>query len=157
MRRKTRHRLEIISGGQTGVDRAALDAALLLGSRHGGWCPRGRKDEDGRIPSKYALKETPSEEYTQRTEWNVRDSDGTFVLTRGKVSGGTAFTIQLARQYGKPCLVLRVGSLGKKRIIRRWLKSNDIRVLNIAGPRESQKPGIYRQALKILTAALRIK
>ena len=79
----------IVSGGQTGVDRAALDVALELSIPCGGWCPKGRKAEDGALPARYPLKETPSEEYAQRTTWNVRDSDGTLILTHGAPTGGT--------------------------------------------------------------------
>jgi hypothetical protein len=152
---KGQTRLKIISGGQTGVDRAALDAAIALGLPHGGWCPKGRRAEDGRIPKQYRLRETPSADFSERTEWNVRDSQGTLVLVRGKPQGGTAFTIFQARSHGKPYLVVRVGSRGSLEKIRRWLKANKIRVLNVAGPRESQQRGIYLQALKVLRMALK--
>ncbi len=92
---------KIVSGGQTGVDRAALDAALALGVPCGGWCPRGRRAEDGEIPARYPLRETPLPTYEQRTEWNVRDADGTLVLTRGPASGGTALTLALAERLGR--------------------------------------------------------
>src|SRR5437868_610576 len=106
---------KIISGGQTGVDRAALDVALELGIACGGWCPKGRLAEDGPIPERYPLKETNLPVYPQRTEWNVRDSDGTLVLTLGSPAkngelapegSGTALTIELARRQKKPCLVV---------------------------------------------------
>src|ERR1043166_1868000 len=96
----------IRSGGQTGVDRAALDVALEWGVPCGGWCPRGRRAEDGPINPRYPLVETPWVGYPQRTEWNVRDSDGTLILTRGEADRGTALTIELASRYQKPCLVL---------------------------------------------------
>ena len=96
----------ILSGGQTGVDRAALDVALELGLPCGGWCPKGRRAEDGPIPSHYPLTETPWDGYPQRTEWNVRDSDGTLILTEGEPDRGTALTRELAARHGKPCLVL---------------------------------------------------
>jgi hypothetical protein len=97
----------ILSGGQTGADRAALDFALEFGLAHGGWCPRGRLAEDGPIDERYKLTETPSRRYNQRTEWNARDSDATavFSVTR-EVSGGTALTLGLVRRLGKPCLHL---------------------------------------------------
>src|SRR5438876_4889366 len=88
----------IVSGGQTGVDRAALDVALELGIPCGGWCPKGRRAEDGRIPLRYPLEETTLNIYPQRTEWNVRDSDGTLVLTTGRPEGGSALTNELARR-----------------------------------------------------------
>lgn len=96
----------IVSGGQTGVDRAALDVALELGFLCDGWCPRGRKAEDGPIACRYPLRETPSARLSQRTEWNVRDSDGTLILTKGRPRGGTALTIQLATRLTRPHLVL---------------------------------------------------
>ncbi len=153
MTKKRNTKLKIISGGQTGVDRAALDAAIALGLPHGGWCPKGRRSENGRIPRKYRLKETPSANYPARTARNVRDSDATLVLIRGEPKGGTAFTIFLARQHGMPHLVVRVGGTGSTAKIRRWFGANKIRVLNVAGPRESQKRGIYEQALTVLHLA----
>lgn len=95
---------KIISGGQTGVDRAGLDVAIALGIPHGGWCPKGRKAEDGTIPAIYQIQETPKTNYKQRTGWNVRDSDGTLILTLGEPTGGTAATIKLAAAHGKHCL-----------------------------------------------------
>ena len=145
----------IVSGGQTGVDRAALDLALELGIPCGGWCPKGRKAEDGRLPPRYPLQETPSADYPQRTEWNVRDSDGTLVLAIGTPTGGTAFTIKLAAQHRKPCLVvdlLKEGLDADK--VRDWIKRGKIRVLNVAGPRESGSPGAYRRAKAFLGEVL---
>src|SRR6516225_6787777 len=97
---------KIVSGGQTGVDRAALDFALESGVPCGGWCPATRKAEDGPISARYPLTETPTDDYAQRTEWNVRDSDATLVLTHGIPAGGTALTIACAKRDGKPCLVI---------------------------------------------------
>ncbi len=93
---------KIISGGQTGVDRAALDAALQCGFPCGGWCPKGRRAEDGRIDDRYPLSETPKRRYQQRTEWNVRDSDGTLILATGELTGGTLLTARLAEEYERP-------------------------------------------------------
>jgi hypothetical protein len=102
-----RPELEIVSGCQSGVDRAALDAALEAGVPCGGWCPKGRAAEDGPIDARYPLHETPSSEVQQRTEWNVRDSDGTLILSRGtELTGGTLLTQRLAQQRGKPCLAI---------------------------------------------------
>ena len=98
--------MKIISGGQTGVDRGALDAAMELGIPHGGWCPRGRTAEDGRIPDRYQLRETDSPDYSFRTEQNVLDSDATLILYRGRIAGGTELTLRLARQHGRPHLVV---------------------------------------------------
>ena len=142
----------IISGGQTGVDRAALDAALEHNFPCGGWCPLGRKAEDGAIPARYPLKETESPDYEERTERNVADADGTLALTRGEPTGGTAFTIALARGYGKPCLILDLesGDAALPAAIQTWLRENNIRANNVAGPRESNSPGIYNMARDLL-------
>jgi len=144
----------LISGGQTGVDRAALDAALALGISCGGWCPRGRRAEDGPIDARYPLQETPSADYAQRTEWNVRDSDGTLVLTRGEPRGGTALTLDFARSLGRPTLVLDLARAPDADAVRDWLQRERIRVLNVAGPRESVAPGIHEDALGLLRASL---
>ena len=140
----------IVSGGQTGVDRAALDVALSLGLPCGGWCPKGRKAEDGALDERYPLRETPSEEYAQRTTWNVRDSDGTLILTRSALSGGTAQTVEDAKQLGKPHLVVDLNRPLPIEAVRGWLRTSNIRVLNVAGPRESKDPGIYDVASRFL-------
>jgi hypothetical protein len=142
---------KIVSGGQTGVDRAALDVARKLGLPCGGWCPEGRKAEDGPLPSNYLLDETPSADYAQRTKWNVRDSDGTLVLTRGQPSEGTAFTIDTAKRLGKPCLVLDLADQPLAATVRAWANEHAVRILNVAGPRESKCPGIYDEAKEFLT------
>jgi hypothetical protein len=145
---------KVVSGGQTGVDRAALDAALALHVPCGGWCPRGRLAEDGPIDRRYPLAETPEEDYAVRTEWNVRDSDGTLVLTHGRPSGGTALTIAVARRLGRPLLVLDLAGAPAPAAARRWVEAEGIAVLNVAGPRESQRPGIHRRARRYLERAL---
>jgi hypothetical protein len=146
----------VVSGGQTGVDRAALDAARALGLPYGGWCPRGRLAEDGPIDPSYPLVETPSADYAQRTEWNVRDSDGTLVLVRGRATGGTALTMDLARQHGKPLLVLDLAGEPLPDEASRWIATHGIDVLNVAGPRESQKPGIGGEARVFLERLFRL-
>lgn len=143
-----------MSGGQTGVDRAALDVALELGLVCGGWCPKGRKAEDGAIASRYPLTETPSEAYDQRTRWNVRDSDGTLILTEGEPESGTALTIAVARERGRPLLVLDLNRPGDPAAVRNWLSFHRVQTLNVAGPRESQIPGIYRRARDLLEKLL---
>lgn len=145
---------KIISGGQTGVDRAALDAARTLAIPCGGWCPRGRRAEDGPIAPGYPLTETPSDDYAQRTEWNVRDAEGTLVLTRGALTQGTAFTVELARRLSKPCLVLDLDHLPGEAPVRAWCEDHRVAVLNVAGPRESKSPGIYGDALAFLQHVL---
>lgn len=146
--------LELVSGGQTGVDRAALDTALTLGLRCGGWCPRGRRAEDGPLPERYPLRETPTDAYPERTEWNVRDSDGTLVLHRGRPRGGTALTLRLARRYGRPVLEADLSADLEAEAVREWIARERIRTLNVAGPRESECPGIHAQAAAFLRQVL---
>ena len=145
--------LEVRSGGQTGVDRGALDAALALGLPCGGWCPRGRRAEDGPIADRYPLREAPSAAYPLRTEWNVRDSEGTLILHLGRTDRGTALTEGLARRYGRPLLRLDLRDAHPDDL-RRWLAENGVLILNVAGPRESRAPGIQQRARSFLEAAL---
>jgi len=144
----------IISGGQTGVDRAALDVGMELGIPCGGWCPKGRRAEDGRIPDHYPLQEASSKEYPLRTRLNVEDSDGTLVLTAGSPTGGTALTLKLARQLHKPFLLVDLARDANPSVLRPWLQENHILILNIAGPREGESSGIYGQASAFLRKAL---
>ncbi|QDU90885.1 Putative molybdenum carrier [Pirellulimonas nuda] len=156
--------LTIISGGQTGADRAALDFALAAGLAHGGWAPRGRRAEDGPIDPRYGLRETPGWEYSQRTQWNIRDSDATVVFSLAEgVIGGTRLTIELARRLGKPWLHLprdvgdkaagdREAACGAA--LRGFLTAYRVRRLNVAGPRASQAPGIEAFVDGVLRAAL---
>ena len=148
------HVSRVVSGGQTGVDRAALDVALELGLPCSGWCPKGRLAEDGCIDPRYPLRETPSQEYAQRTEWNVRDSDGTLIVTRRDVTGGTAQTVDVAKQLGKPYLVLNLAEQPDESSVERWVRHHEIRVLNVAGPRESGASGIYAEAVIVLRRVL---
>jgi hypothetical protein len=145
---------KLISGGQTGVDRVALDVAIELGIPHGGWCPRGRRAEDGRIPACYRLTESQSPEYRVRTEQNVLDSDGTLIVCRGKPVGGTRLTLLLCRRHGKPCLVLDLDQPVDVSAFPLWLAQHRIHVLNVAGPRASQSPRIASQARKLLRELL---
>lgn len=146
--------MKIVSGGQTGADRAALDVALELGIECGGWCPAGRAAEDGPIAARYPLRETPSAEPAERTGWNVRDSDGTLVLTTGAASPGTELTVGTARRLGRPVYTFHAGSPEDVGMFRRWLQVYRIRTLNVAGPRESEAPGAYAEARRMLTALL---
>ena len=145
----------IISGGQTGVDRAALDVALELGIAHGGWCPLGRRAEDGVIDARYALEETDSVEPAIRTERNVRESDGTLILCRGPLAGGTALTLALAKRQRKPFLLVNELRPLPAAAVRDWLDHNHIAVLNVAGPRASSAPGIFEWARDYLRDVLR--
>ncbi len=148
---------KIVSGGQTGVDRAALDIALKRGIPCGGWCPLGRRAEDGRLADSYPVTETESEDYRQRTEWNVRDSDATLILNQGPLQGGTALTQNCAERYRRPCMVLALDEQDACDRARGWLTENGVQVLNIAGPRESKQPGIYRRTLFFLDRLLQSK
>jgi hypothetical protein len=149
---------ELWSGGQTGVDRAALDAARALGLSTGGWIPRGRLAEDGAIPASYqGLRETPSADYAERTTWNVRDCDATLILYRGVLGGGSAFTHDEAVRLGKPCLTLDLEALTTGDAVeaaRAWLAGVVGSRLNVAGPRASGDPTVYGQTRMLLAALL---
>lgn len=147
--------MKIISGGQTGVDRAALDAAIELGIPHGGWCPRDRTAEDGPIPDCYKLRETNSPGYAERTERNVLGADATLILYRGRLSGGTLLTTQLAEQHGQPHLLVDLNAPPPPDEVCRWLDEHSVKTLNVAGPRESQSPGIGAMARDYLLNILR--
>lgn len=141
--------MKIVSGGQTGVDRAALDAAIHLGITHGGWCPKGRNAEDGMINEKYALSETSTSQYSERTKLNVRDSDGTLIFLANPAIGGTDLTIKHAEKLKKPLLIVDLKNYSIDEL-QCWIEKNNIRVLNVAGPRESQEPGIYDSVYNLL-------
>jgi len=150
---------KVVSGGQTGVDRAALDVALEVGILCGGWCPQGRKAEDGAIPAHYPLVETPSDDYSQRTKWNIRDSDGTLILTWGEPAGGTLLTIDECRRIRKPHLVIDLCDEGNSTAgvedVREWIAAKVLGgTLNVAGPRATEHPGLYEYARKFLRAVL---
>lgn len=149
---------KIISGGQTGVDRAALDVAIRLGKAHGGWIPKGRLTEDGPLPSHYQLQEMPTEEYDARTEKNVLESDGTLIISRGKPTGGTDYTRKMALKHGRQLLHIDL-ALGQRAsdagsLVASWVDMNRIETLNVAGPRASHDPAIYMDTINILTHAL---
>jgi hypothetical protein len=144
----------LVAGGQTGADRAALDWAIDQGIAHGGWCPRGRKTEDGVLPERYQLRETPSAAYLQRTEWNVRDSDATLIFTLDdKLDGGSKRTAAFADSLGKPWLHVRPGVHPK--YVARFLARHGVKVLNVAGKRESSAPGVGNLVREVLSQALR--
>lgn len=145
--------LKIVSGGQTGVDRAALDVAIKLGIAHGGWVPKGRVTEDGPLPEAYRMRETASAVYSERTEKNVIDSDGTLIISRGDLTGGSEVTRGMALTHGRPWLHVdlnRTSAFASAVRITRWLSEHGIRTLNVAGPRASKDPRIYRDALALL-------
>lgn len=145
----------IISGGQTGADRAALDFAIEYGYPHGGWAPRGREAEDGCIPPKYQLTELPDGGYRQRTRRNVEDSDGTLIVNMDELDGGTLATKNFAEKAGKPYYIAQFDDGATDEIaadILAWLRAHDIKTLNVAGPRESKRPGIYQLTTALLEA-----
>ena len=144
----------IVSGGQSGVDRAALDVALALCYACGSWCPKGRRAEDGPIDDRYPLIETNSDRYIQRTRWNVRDFDGTLILLRGQAEGGTLKTIEFATRQRRPLCIIDLDTAPQPRRARRWIEENAISTLNAAGPRESKSPGIYADASRFLRRLL---
>jgi hypothetical protein len=148
---------KIISGGQTGVDQAALDVAIALGIPHGGWIPKGRKTENGVLPDKYRLKEMPTSSYAKRTEQNVIDSEGTLIISLGPLTGGSELTHKTATLHDRPCLHIDLGTLNTLqavRTVRSWIVRHGIEILNIAGSRASENPEIYDMAAKILKAVV---
>lgn len=145
---------KIVSGGQTGVDRGALDAAIAVGIEHGGWCPLGRVAEDGVIPADYRLREAESADYPVRTERNIADSDGTLILFHSRLFGGTDLTRRLAVKLGKPYLLVNIAETPDPSSVAPWLQENQIRVLNVAGPRESNCPGICQMAFAFVRRLL---
>lgn len=147
-------RLFIVTGGQTGVDRAAMDVALDLKLPLRGWCPKGRLAEDGLIAPLYPMQETDSEDVAIRTEWNVRDSDATWVLSCGKPSDGTPLTSKLAKQYDRPLLETDITADLTEDLFIGWLQKNNVRILNIAGPRESHNPGYVYSSSRILISRM---
>ena len=146
--------LKIISGGQAGVDRAALDAAIGRQLDHGGWCPRGRLAEDGRIDEHYRLLETDTANYSVRTRKNVETADGTLIIYKRILTGGSRLTETIARQSGKPCLLIDLTDEIHIEKICQWLKDSGIKTLNIAGPRASNEPDIYDSARQLIEALL---
>jgi hypothetical protein len=149
---------KIVSGGQTGADRAGLDVAIRHGLPHGGWCPKGRKAEDGPIGGQYLLTETPSSSYLQRTEWNVRDSDATVIFTiSSQLSGGSKRTAEFAAKHHKPWIHLAREAAtidGPAPILQRFVQEKGVQVLNIAGTRGSKEPDVWRFAYETLEKAL---
>jgi predicted Rossmann fold nucleotide-binding protein DprA/Smf involved in DNA uptake len=145
--------LKIISGGQTGVDRAALDVALKHGIDCGGWCPAGRLDESGIIPARYPVQESPGGGFTERTRRNVRDSDGTIIIYNRELKGGTAETLRYCAELQRPHMVIdasRTDASETAALICNFVREQNIAVLNVAGPRKSEWPQGYEYALRAL-------
>jgi hypothetical protein len=150
---------KIVSGGQTGADRAALDAAIELDIPHGGWIPKGRRTEDGELPEIYHLKEMPIASYAARTEQNVIDSDGTIIVSHGKLNGGSAMTRQFEKKHHRTWMHVDLDktNLFKAAMeVRSWVTENHIKILNVAGSRGSKEPEIYYATKKLLKAAFQL-
>jgi len=148
---------KIISGGQTGADRAALDVAIKFNIEHGGWIPKGRKTEKGPLPMKYQLNEMNTSDYRERTKQNIIDSHGTVIISRGKLTGGSKLTQSFATLVGRPnCYLdlLTAEEFEVSIILKSFIMENEIRILNVAGPRLSHHPGIYMDVKTILEAVL---
>ena len=150
---------KIISGGQTGADRAALDVAIKLNIPHEGWVPKGRLAEDGPIDPKYQLQEMPTESYSARTEQNVIDSDGTLIIARGKLTGGSDYTREMTLKHKKQLLGIDLNLTNKydaASLIASWIRMQRIAILNVAGPRASKDSEIYRDVFTILEQTAQI-
>ncbi len=155
---------KILSGGQTGVDQAALQAAIDMGLEHGGWCPPGRMCETGIIPDHFNLKETPEERdlsaleipRSQRTIWNVRDADGLLILKglKAQRDQGTELSLEKAKEFRRPYLSI-ISEMSNIKQIRNWIEENQIEILNVAGWSEVNSPGIYNSVYEILINVLR--
>jgi hypothetical protein len=149
--------LKIISGGQTGVDRAALDFALSHGINCGGWCPAGRLDEFGKIPDHYPVQELQSGDFTERTLQNVKDSDGTVVISPGELRAGTEQTVRFSIELKRPHQLIDASKLSAEdaaELIVEFVSENKIGILNVAGPRQSEWPQGYDYAFRALSAFL---
>jgi Circularly permutated YpsA SLOG family len=150
--------LKIISGGQTGVDRAALDVALKHGIDCGGWCPAGRLDEFGRIPDRYPVKELEHGSFAERTLQNVRNSDGSLIIYLEEVRGGTQFTMQCCRELKRPHKLTDAAKKSAEEAAKSivdFVHEWKIDILNVAGPRQNEWPGGYDYAFRLLEIFLR--
>lgn len=148
---------KIISGGRTGADRAALDFAIRHRIHHGGWGPKGRLAEDGPLPKKYKLADSPTASYQRQTEQNVLGSDGTLIVSRGRLTGGEAYTRTMAKKHNRPILHIELNThevLQASLEILTWLDENNVKVLNVAGPRASQDAKIYKAVKEVLEILL---
>jgi len=147
---------KIISGGQTGVDQAALDVAIKLGIPHGGWIPKGRMTENAPLSDKYQLQEMATTEYSKRTQQNIIDSDGTLIISHGELTGGSALTRKLATRHRRPWLYVDLdrSNVDPSKLIKSWVGMNAIKILNVTGPRESKSPRIYDTTVTVLENAL---
>lgn len=150
---------KIISGGQTGADQAALDAAIEEGVPYGGWLPKGRITENGTLPERYLLDEMPEAGYKGRTERNVVESDGTLIISHGELKGGSALTREMAKKHSRPFLHVDLSSSPHFKAAAEavnWIASHRIRILNVAGPRASQDPEIYDAVRSLIKTVIRL-
>lgn len=151
--------LKIISGGQTGVDRAALDVALGHGIDCGGWCPAGRLDEFGKIPYHYPVHELKGGGFTERTWQNVKDSDGTVVIYPRELRGGTEETVRFCVELDQPHRLIdasRITTENAAKLIADFVRKNKIGILNVAGPRQSEWPEGYDYASRVVNAFFKL-
>lgn len=146
--------MKIISGGQSGVDRAALDICLENNIPCGGWCPKGRLAEDGQIAEIYPLVETPGENYNERTGLNIENSDGTIIIYKAEMDVGTQFTLEMLEAKKKLYFLVDLSLKIDPLIVKSWIVANDLSTINIAGPRESNSPGIYKVSKEVLSLIL---
>jgi len=147
----------IVSGGQTGADQAALDVAIEKGISHGGWIPKGRLTEAGILPEKYHLTEMETTSYPMRTEQNVIDSDGTLIISHGKLTGGSHYTREMAEKHGKPWIHIDAEAMHLEQAVKSiwpWISANGIEILNVAGTKASKDAKIYPTTKAILEALL---
>ena len=145
--------MKIISGGQTGADRATLDFAIRHNIPYGGWIPKGRKAEDGRLPDHYQLQKMPTGEYLKRTEQNILDSDGTLIGSHGRLTGGSVLTREFAKTQMRPCIHVDMEDTAMDdaaKQVKAWVERKHIQVLNVAGPRTSKDPKIYDVTMSLL-------
>ena len=143
------HPIKVVSGGQTGVDQGALAGALAAGTACGGWCPEGRRSEDGPIPAMYPVAELPGAGYRERTLRNVLDSDGTAIIHDGELEGGTRLTLVFCGQHGRPSVLIDASALTHEQAagaLVEFVTANGVAVLNVAGPRASKWPGAFQYA-----------
>jgi hypothetical protein len=159
MNNENQYPKKIVSGGQTGADQAALGVAIKLGIPHGGWVPKGRITEAGFLPAKYKLQEMPTSSYALRTEQNVIDSDGTLIISHGKLTGDSALAEKYADKHERPCLHVdhnRMSHIEVALKIATWVSKNKIGVLTVAGPRASKDPKIYQAVSDVLESAIHL-
>jgi hypothetical protein len=156
---KNQYPKKIVSGGQTGADQAALDVAIKLGIPHGGWISKGRITEAGFLHTKYNLQEMLTASYPLRTEKNVIDSDGTLIISHGKLTGGSGLTKKYAGKHDRPCLHIDLNEMTELEAALKtatWVSKNNISVLNVAGPRASKDPEIYQAVFHILESTVHL-